>query len=135
MPKSLGTDAKANMMSALATLFADLNKSGDSIPPIVFLQVFRMVYPQFAEQDRSGYLQQDAEEAWGQIIHALGEKVPGLTLQGDLHPTKKFVDQFMTVETMATYFRFEFYQSLVFNAMKILKKWLQRRLKHSLNFA
>jgi hypothetical protein len=61
------------------------------------------VFPQFAERDATGFLQQDAEEAWGQIVYTLNEKLPGLTLGGELHATKKFVEQFMTVETTATY--------------------------------
>ena len=57
--------------------------------------------PQFAEQDRSGYFQQDAEEAWGQIVHVLSEKLPGLTVQKEIDTTKRFVEQFMTIETIS----------------------------------
>ena len=102
MPKNLTTDTKSNLIASLGTLFSDLETAGEPIPPLVFLQVFRSVYPQFAEQDRSGYMQQDAEEAWGQIIQVLSEKVPGLLANKELHPTKRFVEQFMTVDTLST---------------------------------
>jgi ubiquitin carboxyl-terminal hydrolase 14 len=123
LPKSLGADTKANMVVALGTLFKELETAGDSVPPLVFLQVpfyllskhpkillktfcktklLRTVFPQFAERDASGFLQQDAEEAWGQIVYTLNEKLPGLNQEGELHSTKKFVDQFMTVETTVT---------------------------------
>ena len=59
--------------------------------------MLRSLFPQFAERDRNGFMQQDAEECWGQIIHTL-ESVKGLTRDGQLHSTKKFIDQFMTTE-------------------------------------
>jgi len=79
-----------------------LDTSGVSVPPLVFLQVFRQLFPQFAEQDRGGYCQQDAEEAWGQIVQALKEKVPGLNSKNEIDPSKRFVEQFMTVDTIST---------------------------------
>ena len=95
----MGMDTKVNAVTALGSLFRELKNAGDALPPLVFLQLFRTLYPQFSEQDRGVYLQQDAEEAWGQIIHTLSDSVPGLTLESDLNSTKRFVEQFMTVET------------------------------------
>ena len=121
MPLALGSDAKANLVATLGTLFKELTLAGDSVPPIAFLQVcfachalnkvflqkktlqmFRTVYPQFAERDASGFMQQDAEEAWGQIIQVLTEKVPGLGADNELLTSKRFVEQFMTVDTIST---------------------------------
>jgi ubiquitin carboxyl-terminal hydrolase 14 len=58
----------------------------------------RTLFPQFAEQDRNGFMQQDAEEFWGQIIHALNEKVSGFDSDFNVNTSVKFVDQFMTTE-------------------------------------
>lgn len=43
-------------------------------------------------------MQQDAEECWGQIIHALNEKVSGFDADFNINKSVKFVDQFMTIE-------------------------------------
>jgi ubiquitin carboxyl-terminal hydrolase 14 len=104
-------DAQGNFVTALGGLYKELDNSGNAVPPLVFLQVihelcnrkvFRQLFPQFAEQDRGGYCQQDAEEAWGQIVQVLNEKVPGLNAKKEIDPSKKFVEQFMTVDTIST---------------------------------
>jgi hypothetical protein len=76
----------------------------------MFVQSLRTLFPQFAEQDRNGFMQQDAEECCeffisnilffigGQVIQALGEKVFGLSADGQLNRAIKFVDQFMSAE-------------------------------------
>ncbi|KND04956.1 ubiquitin-specific protease UBP6 [Spizellomyces punctatus DAOM BR117] len=101
MPSAIGVDGRENLALSMRTLFEELEKSGDSVPPLVFLQVLRSVFPQFSEMDRGGYMQQDAEECWGQIVHALGAKVPGLTREGELNTDKHFVDQYMTGELLS----------------------------------
>ncbi|RKO88249.1 hypothetical protein BDK51DRAFT_20633, partial [Blyttiomyces helicus] len=98
MPGDLTNDNRSNLIVAMRTLFSSLDASGDAVPPLVFLQVLRSVFPQFAEADRNGFMQQDAEECWGQIIQTVGEKVPGLTREGGLDTGKHFVEQFMTGE-------------------------------------
>ncbi|KAJ3039022.1 Ubiquitin carboxyl-terminal hydrolase 14 [Rhizophlyctis rosea] len=102
MPLSIGNDSEANLIISMRRLFDDLEKSGDSVPPLAFINVLRSVFPQFAEADRNGFMQQDAEECWGQIIHALADKVPGISREGDLVKDKRFVDQFMTGELLST---------------------------------
>ena len=47
-------------------------------------------------------MQQDAEECWGEIISALADNVPSITLDGETIPDKKFVDQYLTGETIST---------------------------------
>ena len=59
------------------------------------------MFPQFAERDNRGFMQQDAEECWGQMIHALSNNVLGLTPTGASNKDVKFVDQYMTVEMIA----------------------------------
>ncbi|KAJ3163105.1 deubiquitinating enzyme [Geranomyces michiganensis] len=105
MVKMSGTragDARDNLTSSMRALFEQLESTGSAVPPLVFLQVLRTAFPQFGEMDRGGYMQQDAEECWGQIIHVLGEKVPGLTRQGEIDADKHFVEQYMTGEFLTS---------------------------------
>lgn len=98
---SIGGDVFSNFALALNTLFGELSSSGTAVQPIIFLQLLRSIYPQFAERDRNGFMQQDAEEVWGQLVQALNEKVPGLTGSGEIRSDVKFVDPFMTTEIIA----------------------------------
>jgi ubiquitin carboxyl-terminal hydrolase 14 len=84
----------------MRALFEELNSSGSSVQPLIFLQMFRTLYPQFAERDRNGFMQQDAEECWGQLLSGLAEHVRGLDEHGESNPNVKFVDQFMTAELL-----------------------------------
>jgi ubiquitin carboxyl-terminal hydrolase 14 len=68
----------------------------------VFLQVLRSAYPQFAQQNNHGFMQQDAEECWGEITSALADNVPSVTEDGQSILDKKFVDQYLTGETIST---------------------------------
>ncbi|KAJ1834330.1 deubiquitinating enzyme, partial [Coemansia sp. RSA 2708] len=69
------TDARANLVSSMKNLFKQLNESGEGVPPFVFLQFLRQVYPRFAEQDsqHGGYRQQDAEEFWNEMLTTLDQ--------------------------------------------------------------
>ncbi|TPX58593.1 hypothetical protein PhCBS80983_g03040 [Powellomyces hirtus] len=102
MPPTMTNDSRENLTVSMRALFEQLEKSGESVPPLVFLQFLRSAFPQFGEMDRTGYMQQDAEECWGQIIQVLGEKVPGLTREGELNKEKHFVEQYMTGEFLTT---------------------------------
>ncbi|KAJ2996735.1 deubiquitinating enzyme [Globomyces sp. JEL0801] len=95
---SMGVDTHTNFAVSMNSLFKELKSSGTPIQPIMFVQILRTLFPQFQERDRNGFMQQDAEECWGQTVQALSEKVVGLKrdLTGD--PSKKFVDQYMTTE-------------------------------------
>ncbi|KAH6570441.1 hypothetical protein BASA62_004358 [Batrachochytrium salamandrivorans] len=96
------SDPYLNLSISMRALLEDLDKSGDPIPPMVFLQSLRTVFPQFAEANAQGFMQQDAEECWGQIVQALNDKVPGLAISGEVEKGKRFIEQFMTTETIAT---------------------------------
>ena len=67
LPTVLGTISNSNPaiknFGSATKAFYDELKIGEPVHPIVFLQLLRQVNPQFAEQDRHGYMQQDAEEA------------------------------------------------------------------------
>ncbi|KAJ8328683.1 deubiquitinating enzyme [Batrachochytrium dendrobatidis] len=95
-------DAYCDLSVSMRSLLKELNDSGESILPMVFLQVLRSVFPQFGESNNQGFLQQDAEECWGQIIQALNEKIPGISVTGQVEKGKRFVEQYMTTETIST---------------------------------
>ncbi|KAJ1770882.1 deubiquitinating enzyme [Coemansia sp. RSA 1813] len=67
------SDARGNLVASLKKLFQHLSESGEGVPPLVFLQFLRQVFPKFAEQDPQfgGYRQQDAEECWTDLVTTL----------------------------------------------------------------
>jgi ubiquitin carboxyl-terminal hydrolase 14 len=98
---SIGNNQSANFAVSMKALFEELDSSGTAVQPIVFLQMLRTLFPQFSERDRNGFMQQDAEECWGQLVHGLAEQVKGLDENGESKPDTKFVDQFMTAELIS----------------------------------
>lgn len=93
-PLAAGT-ARADLAAQLSTLYKDMGSTQESIPPMSFLSALRLVFPQFAEKSKSGpgYAQQDAEEAWSQIVQQLGQKVT-IKASPDT-PGVSFVEKYM----------------------------------------
>ncbi|EMG46597.1 Ubiquitin carboxyl-terminal hydrolase [Candida maltosa Xu316] len=60
-----------NLVLALNTVFSQMSKKQEAITPSIFLSLFRRSFPQFAEQQNGIYKQQDAEEAFSQILSSL----------------------------------------------------------------
>jgi ubiquitin carboxyl-terminal hydrolase 14 len=54
-----------------------MSETQDGFPPLAFLNALRTAFPQFAQKSREGhgYAQQDAEEAWSQIISNIRSKL------------------------------------------------------------
>jgi ubiquitin carboxyl-terminal hydrolase 14 len=54
-----------------------MSQTQEGFPPLMFLQTLRQAFPQFAQRSRDGhgYAQQDAEEAWSQIVSQLRSKL------------------------------------------------------------
>ncbi|RKO97100.1 hypothetical protein CXG81DRAFT_13055 [Caulochytrium protostelioides] len=92
---SLSKDPRSNLTGTLANLYKELAGATSGVPPLLFLHMLRDVFPQFSEQDAHGYMQQDAEECWTQMLQVLKEKVPGLSVNGETDKSASFVDQFM----------------------------------------
>ncbi|KAI9209280.1 uncharacterized protein BJ171DRAFT_576853 [Polychytrium aggregatum] len=93
-----GSDGNTRLAASLRDLLKNLSISSDSITPLVFLQVLRLAYPQFSQADNRGFMQQDAQECWSQLVSSLKGAVPGLCLDGTANPDAKFVSQFLTGE-------------------------------------
>lgn len=94
--------ASADLASQLASLYKKMGETQDAFPPLNFLTALRVVFPQFAEKAKSnnGYAQQDAEEAWSQIVQQLGQKVK--IKESEDTPEISFVDKYMSGEFSST---------------------------------
>ncbi|KAK4215828.1 hypothetical protein QBC37DRAFT_339274 [Rhypophila decipiens] len=90
-----------DLATPLKQLFKGMAKTQEGMPPFSFLEALRMAFPQFAERSKSGngYAQQDAEEAWSQIVSALK---PKLTLTGESAEPVSVFDKYMTGELSST---------------------------------
>lgn len=60
-----------NLVLALKTIFLQMSKKHEAVTPSIFLSLFRRSFPQFSEQVNGMYKQQDAEEAFSQILTSL----------------------------------------------------------------
>lgn len=66
----LGSDDRA-LASALRDLYKTMDK-GQTIPPLVLLQLLHHVFPRFADRDNhGGFQQQDANECWVELMGVL----------------------------------------------------------------
>jgi hypothetical protein len=73
-----GDAARGNLNPTFTVALRDtldvLDRSTDAVPPAMFLQVLRGLYPQFDERGpRGAYMQQDAEELYSSLLNALAQ--------------------------------------------------------------
>ena len=90
-------DGSRDMAAALRDLFKQMSETQEGIPPLMFLNALRTAFPQFAQRDRNGhgYAQQDAEEAWSQILNQLRNKLTITDGTGDAASRTSFVEKYM----------------------------------------
>ncbi|KAI5295583.1 deubiquitinating enzyme [Ascosphaera acerosa] len=95
-----------DLAAALRDLYKTLSETQQGVPPIIFLNLLRQAFPQFAQKSEhgGGYAQQDAEEAWSQILQHLRQKLVVTDADGDGdrkaesaagQAKKSFVDKYM----------------------------------------
>ncbi|PYH97675.1 ubiquitin carboxyl-terminal hydrolase 14 [Aspergillus ellipticus CBS 707.79] len=91
-----GLGASMDLTSSLRDLFRQMSQTQEGFPPLIFLNALRNVFPQFAQKDRNGhgYAQQDAEEAWSQIVNQLRNKLIVKEGEGDSATEVSFVDKY-----------------------------------------
>ena len=72
-----GLGTPVDLTASLRDLYKQMSETQEGFPPFVFLNALRTAFPQFAQKARNGqgYAQQDAEEAWSQIISQLQQKL------------------------------------------------------------
>lgn len=87
-----------DLTKQLRDLYKNMSQTQEAYTPIGFLQSLRTAFPQFAEQSRTGhgYAQQDAEEAWSQIVSQLRQKLK--LKDAPEAPEGTFVDNYMAGE-------------------------------------
>lgn len=98
-----GVGASLDLTAALRDLFKQMSETQEGFPPLIFLQALRAAFPQFAQRakDGHGYAQQDAEEAWSQIVSQLRQKLKvkdDISAEGAAAKSAaqvSFVDKFM----------------------------------------
>ncbi|KAI9056034.1 hypothetical protein LZ554_000966 [Drepanopeziza brunnea f. sp. 'monogermtubi'] len=88
-----GLGASADLTAALRDLYTQMGKTQDGFPPLAFLNALRTAFPRFAEKAKNGhgFAQQDAEEAWSEIVSQLRQKL--MIKDGSKETT--FVDKYM----------------------------------------
>ncbi|KAF7507213.1 hypothetical protein GJ744_010771 [Endocarpon pusillum] len=102
-----GLGSSADLTASLRDLYKQMSETQEGFPPLMFLNSLRTAFPQFAQKAKTGhgYAQQDAEEAWSQIVSQLRQK---LKISSDSSSEKKeaisFIDRYLagTFETTLT---------------------------------
>eukprot|EP00752_Nemacystus_decipiens_P016309 g14585.t1 len=75
-PTSNGADGNLVPLftASLRDTFNSADRSTEAIPPAMFVQVLRQLFPQFAQQGpRGGFMQQDAEELYSSLVNTLSQ--------------------------------------------------------------
>ncbi|KAF7587477.1 deubiquitinating enzyme [Aspergillus hancockii] len=92
-----GLGASMDLTASLRDLFKQMSETQEGFPPLMFLNALRNVFPQFAQRDRNGhgYAQQDAEEAWSQIVNQLRNKLVIKEGEGESANEVSFVDKYL----------------------------------------
>jgi len=69
-----------DLTASLRDLYKQMSETQEGFPPLIFLNALRTAFPQFAQKSKTGhgYAQQDAEEAWSQIVSQLRQKLKTL---------------------------------------------------------
>ncbi|KAL8899699.1 MAG: hypothetical protein Q9207_006057 [Kuettlingeria erythrocarpa] len=98
----LGASA-LDLTSSLRDLYRQMSETQDGFPPLLFLNALRTAFPQFAQKSKTGhgYAQQDAEEAWSQIVSQLRAKLKIKDTSKEAGPSTQqavdvsFIDKFL----------------------------------------
>lgn len=92
-----GLGSSADLTSSLRDLFKQMSETQEGFPPLMFLNSLRNAFPQFAQKDRNGhgYAQQDAEEAWSQILAQLRQKLMVKEGEGESAEEVSFIDKYL----------------------------------------
>jgi len=59
------------LVSALRSLFGQLDSAGEAMSPMVFLTLLHRAFPQLSTRGEHGFQQQDANECWTELVRCL----------------------------------------------------------------
>ncbi|OAL24298.1 hypothetical protein AYO22_05674 [Fonsecaea multimorphosa] len=92
-----GLSSTGDLTAQLRDLYKQMSETQEGFPPLMFLNALRNVYPQFAQKAKNGngYAQQDAEEAWSQILHQLRQKLKITDKSTQEQKDIAFIDRYM----------------------------------------
>ncbi|KAL2401601.1 Ubiquitin carboxyl-terminal hydrolase 6 [Exophiala dermatitidis] len=92
-----GLGSSNDLVAQLRDLYKQMSETQEGFPPLMFLNALRTAYPQFAQKAKSGhgYAQQDAEEAWSQIVQQLRQKLKVTEKISDEEKQIAFIDRYM----------------------------------------
>ncbi|KAM5444543.1 deubiquitinating enzyme [Microsporum audouinii] len=95
---SLFGSGSLDLTASLRDLYKQMSETQQGFPPMMFLNALRTAFPQFAQKSREGhgYAQQDAEEAWSQIISQLRQKLMIKDTTDGNEKDISFVDKYMS---------------------------------------
>ncbi|KAI0805481.1 ubiquitin carboxyl-terminal hydrolase-like protein [Xylaria sp. FL0064] len=94
-----GTMPQLDLTRQLRDTYKYMSETQDAYTPHAFLTSLRNLYPQFSERSRTGagYAQQDAEEAWSQILSQVRQKLR-IKDQSDATTDASFIEKYMSGE-------------------------------------
>lgn len=98
-PSVFGTSVAADLTASLRDLYKRMSETQEGFPPLMFLNALRAAFPQFAQKARDGhgYAQQDAEEAWSQIVSQLRQRLVIKDNESDAEGKEvSFVDKYLS---------------------------------------
>lgn len=89
-----------DLTAAMRDLYTQMSETQEAFPPLIYLNALRQAFPQFQEKAKNGhgYAQQDAEEAWTQILQVLRSSLKigeGGNTEGSSSTPVSFVDKYM----------------------------------------
>ncbi|EGG20495.1 ubiquitin domain-containing protein [Cavenderia fasciculata] len=105
--KPTGTQYSA-LVKASQGIFNELSKTtGEPVGSSTFLNLFRALFPQFGEIKEGAYMQQDADEAWSQLLSAYANEFPINANDKSTNPTqaveKSFIGKLFGIGVTDTY--------------------------------
>ncbi|KAI1423902.1 ubiquitin carboxyl-terminal hydrolase-like protein [Xylaria sp. FL1777] len=94
-----GTLPQLDLTRQLRDTYKYMSETQDAYTPHAFLTSLRNLYPQFSERSRTGagYAQQDAEEAWSQILSQVRQKLR-VKDTSDATSDTSFIEKYMSGE-------------------------------------
>lgn len=95
---ALGAMAQFDVTTQLKKLYKSMGETSQSFAPFTFIQALRQAYPQFAERSRTGegFAQQDAEEAWTNILSQVRNSLQVKDKDGSSNVS--WVDKYMSLQ-------------------------------------
>lgn len=99
-----GLGSSTDLTASLRDLYKQMSETQEGFPPLMFLNALRTAFPQFAQRSKTGhgYAQQDAEEAWSQIVSQLRQKLKVSTNPSSEREAISFIDKYLAGSFEAT---------------------------------